>query len=172
MRINTEIKYGVYLGIAMCLYTIFMWLIGLDTKYLAAGQYLDIAVIILPLGFTFLAIWKKSKETELTFFKRIRCGLIVNLVSFLIYAPFLSIYHHFINPDWLKYVLALKEKEMTAQNIAPEKINETLKAIAASSNDFNFIVSGFIAGVIIFGLIFSLLTTPFIRSRAKQNVVI
>ena len=133
------------------------------------GQYLDIAVIALPLGLTFLAIRQKSKETILTFLKRIRCGLIVNLIAFLIHTPFLNVYHHFINPDWLKYVLELQEKEMMAQNTAPEKINETLNGIVASSNDFNFIVSGFMAGVIIFGLVFSLLTIPFIRSRVKQN---
>ena len=38
MKIDTEVKYGVFLGIAMCLDTIFLWLTGLDTKYLAAGS--------------------------------------------------------------------------------------------------------------------------------------
>ena len=170
MKINTEVRYGIYLGIAMCLYTVLMWLTGLDTKYLATGQYLDIAVVVLPLCLTFLAIRQRSKETDLTILKRIKCGLIVNFVSFLIYAPFLSIYHHFINQDWLKYVLALKEKELTAQAVAPETITETLNGIAASSNDFNFIISGLIAGVLIFGLVFSLLTIPFIRSRAATRI--
>ena len=84
MRIQTEIKYGIYLGAAMCLYTVFMWLTKLDTTYLATGQYLDIAVIILPVTFTFLAIQAKSKETDLTIGKRILCGLIVNFISYLI----------------------------------------------------------------------------------------
>lgn len=170
MKIDTEIKYGACLGIAMCFYTVFMWLTGLDTKYLATGQYLDIAVIVLPICFTFLAILRKSKETELTILKRIRCGLIVNLTSFLIYTPFLIVYHHFINPDWLKYVLDLKEKELLAQNVVPEKITETLNKIASSSNDFNLIVAGFVAGVIIFGIVFSLLTIPFIRTKARLSV--
>ena len=167
MGIKTEVKYGIYLGIAMCLYTVFMWLTGLDTKYLSTGQYLDIAVIVLPIIFTFLAIWKKSKITELTLSKRIRCGLIVNLVSFLIYKPFLVIYHHFINPDWIKYVLELKEKELMAQTVAPEKINEALDGIASSSNDLNII--GFLIGVIIFGFVFSLFTIPLIKSKAKLS---
>ncbi len=64
MKITTDVKYGIYLGVAMCLYTIFMWLTELDTKYLATGKRLDISVIILPLSFTFLAIWKKSKRVN------------------------------------------------------------------------------------------------------------
>lgn len=167
MKINIELKYGIYLGIAMCLYTVFMWLTKLDTEYLSTGQYLDIAVILLPVTFTFLAVWKKSKTTELTVAKRIQCGLVVNFVSYLIYKPFLVIYHNFINPDWIKYVLELKEKELKAQNIASEQVNEALNRISSASNDFNFV--GVLIGVLIFGLIFSLLTIPFIKSKTNLN---
>jgi len=165
MKISTEIKFGIYLGLALCLYTIFMWLSGLDTTRLAIGQYLDMAVIILPLFFTFLAVCKKSRETELTFFKRILTGLTVNFISFLIYNPFLIIYHHFINPDWLRYVLELKEKELLAQNATPDIIRSALEQAAKSGNDFNHLISGFVAGVLIFGVVFSLLTIPFFRTK-------
>jgi hypothetical protein len=167
MNMRTEIKFGIYLGLALCLYTIFLWLTKLDTTYLATGQYLDIAVILLPIIFTFLAISQKSKKTNLTFFKRILTGVMVNFVAFLIYNPFLIIYHRFLNPDWLKYVLELKEKELLAQNVAPDKIKNTLELIANSSNDLSHIISGFIVGVIIFGIVFSLLTIPFIRSKSE-----
>ena len=169
MKMRTEVKYGIYLGIALCLYTIFMWLTKLDTTYLHIGHYFDIAVILLPLTFTFLAIRQKAREINLTFSKRILCGLIVNLLSFLIYTPFLTIYHHFINPDWLRYVLELKEKELAAQNVEPDKIKALLNVIISASNDFNLMVSGFIVGVLIFGSVFSLLTIPIIRSKTKLS---
>lgn len=165
MKIRTEIKFGIYLGLTLCLYTIFMWLTELDTTYLAVGRHLDTAVIILPLFFTFLAVWKKSQETQLTFLKRILAGLMVNFISFLIYSPFLIIYHHLINPDWLKYVLELREKELLAQNATPDTIKSALELTAKSGNDFSHLISGFIVGVIIFGIAFSLLTIPFIRTK-------
>jgi hypothetical protein len=98
MNISTEIRFGVYLGLAFCLYTIFMWLTKLDTTYLSTGRYLNTAVIILPLTFTFLAIWAKSKEINLTLMRRIRCSLSTNLVAYLIHLPTQLFYHHFSIP--------------------------------------------------------------------------
>jgi hypothetical protein len=149
-----------------------MWLSGLDTSYLHIGHYFDIVVILLPLTFTFLAIRQKASEINLTFPKRILCGLIVNLLSFLIYIPFLIVYHQFINPNWLRYVLELKEKELAAQNVEPDKIKAMLNGIASASNDFDLMVSGFIVGVLIFGVVFSLLTIPVIRSKTKLSAQI
>lgn len=169
MKMRTEVKYGIYLGIALCLYTILMWLTKLDTVYLHIGHYFDFAVILLPLTFTFLAIRQKAREINLTFPKIILCGLIVNFLSFLIHTPFLIVYHQFINPDWLRYVFELKEKELVAQNVEPDKIKAMLNGIASTSNDFNLMVSGFIVGLLIFGIVFSLLTIPVIRSKTKSS---
>lgn len=165
VKILTEIRYGIFLGIGFCFYSLFMWLTKLDTEFLSTGRYLDIAIIILPLIFTFLAIWAKSKEIKLTLFRRIQCGLTVNFIAYIIYTPFLLLYHNFINPNWLKYVLDLKEKELLAQNIEADQIAKQLETVRLMSSDMNLITNGFIVGVIIFGFIFSLATLPFFRKK-------
>lgn len=169
MKIATEVKYGVLLGVVMCVYTVFMWGTNLDSTYLSIGHYFDIAVIILPLSITFLAIWAKSKETGPTLLTRIVCGLVVNLVGYIIYTPFLLLYHRYINPRWMDYVLKLKENELIAQNSSPDHIRETLLNIQVTSSDTNQIFSGLIVGVIVFGALFSLLTLPFFRKTSIEN---
>lgn len=169
MKTKTELKYGIILGLVMCFYTVLMWLTKLDSTYLSIGHYFDIAIIIIPLSITFLAIWAKSKETRLTLLKRISCGLAVNFIGYIIYTPFLLLYHRFINPDWLKYVLELKEKELLAQNVAPEKIKTTLETVQKMSSAPNLAFNGFIAGVIVFGIVFSLLTLPFFRRSYRET---
>lgn len=169
MKISTEVRYGVYLGLTMCFYTIFMWLTKLDTTYLSIGRYLNVAIIIAPLSITFLAIWAKSKEIKLTLFNRISCGLVVNFIANLIYAPFLQFYHHIINPDWLKYVLELKEKELLAINASAEQIQAALENLRImSSSEFNLITNSLIVGVIGFGIVFSMMTLPFFRRKTGE----
>lgn len=168
MKIPTEVRYGVWLGLALCIYTTFMWVIKFDSTYLSTGKYLDTAVILLPITFTFLAIWAKSKETQVTFFKRIRYGLTTNFFGYIIHLPFLLFYHHFLNPDWLKYVLEFKEKELLAQNASAEQIQTALDNVRMMSSDLNLITNGLIVGVIIFGIAFSSLTLPFIRRKTSE----
>ena len=163
MKISTEVRFGVRLGLALCVFTVFMWLARFDSMYLQSGEYFNKIVILLPLIFTFLSISAKSKETKLTVLKRIQCGLITNFVAYLIHIPFLLFYHHFLNPDWLKFLLEFKEKQLFAQNALPEQIQTALENVKTMSSDLNLITNGFVAGVVIFGLVFSLLTLPFFR---------
>jgi predicted Kef-type K+ transport protein len=54
--VKSVVTHGLALGLALCLYTTVMWLTRLDTRYLATGQYLDIAVAALPVGVLAAAI--------------------------------------------------------------------------------------------------------------------
>lgn len=168
MKISTEVRFGVRLGLALCVFTVFMWLARFDSIYLQTGEYFNRIFILLPLIFTFLSISAKSKETKLTILKRIQCSLIINFVAYLIHIPFLLFYHHVLNPDWLKYVLEFKEKELLAQNTSAEQINTALENVQRMSSDLNLITNGLIVGVIVFGIFFSLLTLPFFRRKAVE----
>jgi hypothetical protein len=164
MYLPAGIRYGIYFGLMMVFFTKMMWLTGLDTTHIAIGYYFETAEFIFPLIFVFAAIRAKSKQSKLTIINRIFTGLIVTFVSFLIHTPFLYIYHHFINPDWLKYKLEFNEQVLRSHNVPAEKIKEILESI----NDYNMIFGGLIVGVFVMGIIFSLLTIPFIRSKIQN----
>lgn len=55
--LRTLLTYGLLLG----LYTTLMWLTRLDTTYLAIGQYLDMAVLLLAVGCLVAAIRQQRR---------------------------------------------------------------------------------------------------------------
>jgi hypothetical protein len=165
MMKRIAVRYGIIMGVTMCFYTIFMWISKLDTTYLRIGQFLDIIVTLVPVVFIVLAIRAVNSFSPLTIVHRISIGLAVSFVSFLIYTPFLYFYHHFFNPDWLQYVLDLKQQDLELKGVSSSQIKMQLDAIRAASTDRNFVIAGFAIGVILMGSIISLLTIPFIRRR-------
>ena len=110
----TIFRYGLLLGGSLCLYTTLMWLTRLDTNYLAAGQYLDIAVSLLPIVLIAAAIRQLLRRAPLRWWQRLGVGVGVAVVAELLYRPYLALYHTYLNPGWFSFVLALKRTELLA----------------------------------------------------------
>lgn len=90
MQMNTEIKYGLILGLGICAYTLLAHVLGFYTTNIGAGKYGDVAIILLPLVVLFLAIReKRARQGSLTFLQGIKTGLLVALISFPISTAFL-----------------------------------------------------------------------------------
>lgn len=158
---------GVIMGLAFCYYTFFMWLTRLDTTYLNIGQYFDMAIIILPVLMILWAIKQENKKQKIVLFKRISIAIFVGLISFIIYDPFLYVYHHFINPDWFSSVLTLKEAELIAANTDTDLISEQLNKMkdTAITQSGLFRLSAIIPSVIIVPTLIALLSLIFIRTK-------
>jgi hypothetical protein len=170
MNINQleSVKYGVLMGLGFCLYTIVMWLTKLDSTYLNIGQYFDMAIILLPLSIISLGIYKQNKLRGATLLQRVFIAILIGMVSFIIYDPFLYFYHNVINPEWFSSVLTLKEVELTKANVSPDLIDEQLQRMKASSvaNTGVFKLSSIIASVIVLPVLISFISFLFIK---KQN---
>jgi hypothetical protein len=125
-HLKNALQKGIILGLCLCLYTLFMWVTKLDSTYLNIGQYLDMAVILLPLGIIFWAIKLENKSPALTLLQKILIAITIGAVSYLIYDPFLYVYHHYINPDWYNAVANLKEQELIQKGVSQIEIASTL----------------------------------------------
>lgn len=158
---------GIYMGLGFCTYTTLMWYTKLDTTYLNIGQYLDIAIILLPVVMILWAIQKAHQEGRIRWWERVLVALIVGAVSFLIYDPFLYLYHHHLNPNWFRYVLELKEFELQTAHTDPAIIRKTLHEMtltnAAQSGMFR--PSALIPSVVIIPTLIALVSLLVIRRR-------
>jgi hypothetical protein len=169
MNINQleSIKYGVLMGLGFCLYTIVMWLTKLDSTYLNIGQYFDMAIILLPLSIISLGIYKQNKLKNATLLQRVFIAILIGMVSFIIYDPFLYFYHNVINPEWFSSVLTLKEVELTKANVSPDLIAEQLQRMKDSSiaNAGVFKLSSIIASVFVLPVLISFISLLFIKKN-------
>ena len=161
------LKYGAIMGLAFCAYTLLMWLTELDTTYLRYGQYLDMAVIALPVTVIFLALNKARHHFRLKLLDRLAIAVGVGLVSYVLYHPFLYVYHEFINPDWYEAVIALQRKNLSAAGASQENIETTVAALRArnAAGSGLFSLGPFIASVLVVPALIALLSFLFIRNR-------
>lgn len=168
--VKLTIVQGIIMGLGISLYTTFMWLTNLDTIYLSMGQYLDMAIILLPILIIFRAIKKANKSYRISAIKRVCIAICIGFVSFIIYEPFLYVYHHFINPDWFDAVLTLKEIELKLANIPEMEIAQVLGKMKTSSTAQAklFRLSTLIPSVIIIPSIIALISLIFIK-HTKLN---
>ena len=155
------------MGLAFCTYTLLMWITRLDSTYLAYGQYLDIAIIALPITLIFIAITTARKQLGLTVGKRLLIAIGIGLLSYLIYHPFLYVYHEYINPDWFESVVDLKQKGMVRSGAPSEEIAEAVAEMRAQNADQSglFSFGPFVSSVLILPAVIALLSMIFIRGK-------
>ncbi|MBK9928909.1 MAG: DUF4199 domain-containing protein [Saprospiraceae bacterium] len=168
---KSTFKQGVIMGLSFCLYTTLMWVAKLDTTYLSFGQYLDMAIIILPIIMILWAINQERNSYTITVIQRIVIAIFVGAISYLIYDPFLFVYHHYINSEWFNSVLSLKEIELKAANESPERILEILQKMKESNATQSglFRLSTLVPSVFIIPTLIALISIVFIRGKIKQR---
>lgn len=168
---NKYFKYGAIMGGIFCLYTTIMWLTKLDTTFLKYGRYIDSLIIILPISIIFKAIWKENKFYRVSIIKRFKIAILIGGVSYLIYHPFLYIYHTHINPEWFNSVINLKEVELKAENMTHDQINITLQKMKSlnvvQSQLLN--LQSLISSVIIIPILIALLSLIFVRHKQDNH---
>ncbi|MGA9997194.1 MAG: DUF4199 domain-containing protein [Pyrinomonadaceae bacterium] len=164
---RTEIKFGLILGLGICAYTIIAHLLGFYTTNIRTGKYGDVAITLLPVVTLFLAIReKRNLKGSLTLLEGLKTGLLVALISFPISTAFLWIYHHFINPNWLEFILAYERDSMARAGVSAAEIASRLNAQRAGNSDLAQLVGGLI-GTIILGLVLSLIFSLILRRRGE-----
>lgn len=167
---NTEVKYGLILGLGICAYTVLAHLLGFYTNNIAAGKYGDVAVTLIPIVILFLAIReKRDRNGALTILQGIKTGVLVALISFPISSAFLWIYHHYINPNWLEFILAHERNTMTQAGLSAEVIATRLDLLRAGNSDFAQIVGGLV-GISILGIVLSLVISLILRRKRLQPI--
>lgn len=171
---KNTVKYGVISGLGFCLYTTTMWLTKLDTTYLRIGQYCDIAIILLPIVCIFRAISQEYAPTKNTFLykfiQRLGIAILVSLISFVLYDPFLYLYHHFINPTWFDAVIQVKKTELEAAHLDSQSIARQLQQMRATNlaQSGMFRLSSIIASVLVIPTFIAALSFAFVKKQMPR----
>ncbi len=164
------VHHGLVLGLGLCLYTTIMWLTRLDTRYLAAGQYLDMAVVVLPVGVLAAAMNRQRQRAYLPGWQRVGLAIGMGVVAELLYRPYLALYHHYLNPEWFSWVLALKRTELLAAGHGAATVAAELAQLQAAHARQTGVFSSFWVSALVLPALVALLTWPFLRNRPGASV--
>jgi uncharacterized membrane protein YkvI len=165
---RTGVKWGVILGVAICLWTLMLHVLGWYTVDIANGERADIAAIILPVLAIGLAIRERRSRNpgqSLSIMEGMTTGMLVGLVSIPISAGFLWFYHHQVNPDWVTHLVNYHTRTMAAAGATAQAIAEKVRALRSGGQDAAQL-TGALVGTIILSAILSLIFSLALRRRA------
>jgi hypothetical protein len=167
--LRTLLTYGLLLGLTLCLYTTLMWLTRLDTTYLFIGQYLDILIMLAPVGFIVATIHQQRRQGPLSGLRRVALGIRVIALAEMLYRPYLYLYHTLINPTWFAAVLALKQAELSVAGRSAATIATEMARLQAGQAQQAGMFHGFWLSALGRPALVSLLTWPLLRSRPAKG---
>ncbi len=164
MIARIALKWGIGLGIAICIWTWIVHLLGWYTTDLANGLRADQAATILPLFFLYMAIREYSRRTDRApkFFQALGVGVLTGLFSVPISSWFLWIYHHHINPQWLDILIAYQRQRLAKSGATAEAIQKSVTRLTGGGTDQAQLV-GAILGTILISIVISIIVWAFMR---------
>jgi hypothetical protein len=131
MRI--AVKWGVILGVAVCLWTLMLHVLGFYTTNIAAGLKADLVATVLPVGAIALAIRERLRAGPLSFGQVVATAVVVGLISVPITAGFLWWYHHYMNPQWVDYIIEHQRRTLGEAGASADEIEQMVMRQRASA---------------------------------------
>ena len=133
------------------------------------AQSADIAATILPVTVLFLAIRERRLRNpggDLSLRDGFLTGTVAGIVSIPISSGFLWVYHHYINANWLNYLMDFEQSEMRKTGASQAGIDSKLEALRASGSDW-FQLRGAIIGTVLLSMVLSLILAAILRRSTR-----
>ena len=164
MTKRIAVKWGIILGVAVCVWTLALHLLGWYTSDLSNGLVADQVAIALPVVVLFLALRELARGLGRapTIKEALATGVLAGAVSIPISAGFLWIYHHYINPRWNELLIEHERLRLTNTGASAEEISRRVGAMTASGTDAAQFV-GAIVGTLLISAVISILVWGLLR---------
>ena len=151
-----SMNYGLMLGLVMIVINVLMYVTGMTLEGKQWPQFLY--YLIFPVTI-FYAVnqFKKKNGNVLSLGQAIKTGLIIAIISALVFSLYSLIFHYVIDPDFVSKVMEVtREKMMENPNMTEEQVDQSMAFAEKFMNPF-LGVTFWIALSAIFGLIYSLI---------------
>ena len=161
---KTAVKWGVILGVAVCVWTLLLHVLGFYTTRIGAGLVADGVAVILPIIAIVLGLRERKRQGPLTFAQAVVTAVVIGVVSVPISAGFLWWYHHYMNPEWMDYIVAHQRAKMTAAGDSAAAIAAMEQQQRASATDAAQL-TGAVVGSTVISLVIGIVAGAVMRSR-------
>lgn len=151
------VNYGVILGAVMILIAVVMYVTGMALEGKQWPQYLY--YLIFPTTIIYAINQYKTKNANmLSLGEGIKIGVLIGVISAILYIVYTLIFNYIIDPEFMGQVLEMAKDKMLEENpdMTEEMANQGLKFIEMFTNPF--VSSAFwIALSAFFGLLYGLI---------------
>lgn len=159
------LNYGIILGVVMIAISVITYVTGMALEGVQWPNY--IYYIIFPVViFYAISKYKTHSANTLTIGSAIKLGVIIGVISALVYIAYFLLFNYVIDPEFMGQAMQLAEENMIEQNpdMPQEQMDQTIKFMEMFSNPG--MVSAFWIGMsALFGLIWSLIAGLVMKSN-------
>ena len=149
-------NYGLILGLVMIIIGVVTYVTGLALKLVQWPQWLY--YVIFPITVIYaISQYKKNNGNLLSLGEAIKIGVIIGVISGLVYAIYILIFNYIIDPEFMDLIMeATRDKMLENPNMTEEIVDQSL---AMMEKFMNPLVgsSVWIALSAFFGLLYSLI---------------
>ena len=158
------VNYGLVLGAIMILIAVIMYGTGMALRGEQWPNYLYYLAFPAIIIYAIMQ-YKKHNANTLTLGEAIKTGLIIALISALVYAVYGLLFNYVIDPEFTaKAMEVAKEKLYDNPDMTPEVADQAMKFMEMFSNPF-LGITVWIALSAFFGLIYSLIAGLIMKSE-------
>lgn len=151
-----SINYGIILGVIFILINVVMYVTGMALEGKQWPQYLF--YLIFPITIIYaISQFKKNNANALTLGEGLKTGVIIGVISAIVFIIYSLIFNYIIDPSFMDDVLNVtKDKLLENPNITEDMVETQMKFVKMFMNPF--VGSAFwIAMSAFFGLIYGLI---------------
>ncbi len=158
-----EIKYGLYIGLLMFLWTVVEYLVGLHSTYIRYYQIITLLAFLIPIvGIPLGMLAKRRLVIDYKFPDRFRSGIVITVVFMLVCTMGVIAYFYLVNPDW-----NAKMAQQSAQNYKEMGFEQPGHAAAYAKEYFNegtFMKQSLIGNLIV-GTVVTMIASSVIKRK-------
>lgn len=162
---NTTIKYGLTAGLAYIVFTLVLFLLGLEKS-----SGLGMVGYLILLGAQFLGV-KEMRDDELkgfiSFSQAWKKGLIIALTAGVIASLYMAIHLNYINPELMAEVLEQTESQMEERGSSSEEIEMGMKIAEFFTNPLMTSVFTLL-GFAILGMLLALIPAAVLKNESPE----
>ncbi|MFD2541818.1 DUF4199 domain-containing protein [Lacinutrix gracilariae] len=153
---NFAKNYGLILGLILVLITVIMYVTGMQLEGIQWPMYLY--YIIFPVTIIYaISQYKKQNGNLLSLKQAIKIGLLIAVISAIVFAVYSLIFNYIIDPEFQGLAMeAVRDKLLENPNLTEEIVDKQMDMMEKFSSPL-IANAAFIAFSSIFGLIYSLI---------------
>ena len=155
--------YGVIVALALVVFSLILYLLGLDKN--PGIAYLSYLILLAGIILAQLNFRKKYLGGYIEYGKAFTVGLLTTLWVSIIVALYTFIFFKYIDPGAMEEGMAIAEKKMMDKGMSDQEIEQGL-AFMQKMQNVGFYTTVALIGNFVVGIVFSLITSIFIK---KEN---
>ncbi len=166
---KTVLRYGLYGAMTICILFILSWYAFQDLSF-TSQEVLGYAAMIIALGFAFFGIKHfrdKENNGKVTFKKALTIGVLISLITAIVFGILDVIYTTFLNPDFMETYYEASVEQMK-QTLTPEEFESKLAELESQKELFSNPLFSFgimAMTVFVIGFIISILSSLLLQRK-------